>query len=188
MTTQVFSRLSVAAHDPSLVIGSALDTVTTGANALSNARKALGELPKATGFFYFEAFPWTTVGNAFGTNFSVGIARPDSPLNACVGLEALSLGYFPGTGEIRQNNVVIASSANWVRGEQCCIQVFGNLNSGFISFAVNGSFLANLASPFSAGTFFVPALTVAGGNAGENNWYINLGLTGFFYPITSAPA
>lgn len=188
MSTQIFSRLSSNSADPSILIAQSGSSITTGANALSNARKALGDTPKATGFFYWEAICWTTTLNALGSNFAIGIAEASSPLNTAVGVDAHSYAYYPGTGEVRNNNAVVSSSANWVSAERTVIQVFGNLNSvsGQLQFGVNGSWLG--AFTVAAGTFYVPALTVAGGNAGENNIYVNFGLTGFLFPITSAPA
>lgn len=186
MSTQLFGRLSQNFCEPSLLITQGGAVVTTQADTLTNARKVMTDNPRGTGLFCFEAFVYSTTLAALGTNFAVGLARVTSSLTAATGGDTLSYGYYPGDGSIKNNGANVASALNWVTAERNAIQVFGNLSSGQINFAVNGAWLAAITIP--TGQFYVPSLTVSGGQAGENSIYINTGLTGLFFPLVYAPS
>ncbi len=186
MSTQLFGRLSQNFCDANLLITQGGYVVTTQADSLSNARKVMTDQPKGTGLFYFEANVWLETGTAGATDFAVGLAQVDSLTSAATGGDAKSWGYYPFEGTIKNNGANIASSATWVTPERQYIQLFGNLASGIINLAVNSAWMA--AFNVTTGKFYVPSLTVSGGNAGDRSIYLNTGLTGFFFPLVYAPS
>lgn len=188
MATQIFSRLELNRVDPSLLIGQGGYTLTTLADSLSNARKAMGSLPKGVGVGYLEVEIWSTSLTALGTDVSVGVAQANSTVNTGTGVDALSWGYFPGDGSIKNNNANVASSTAAVQAERNVIQVYTELTPTLcrMSIAVNGSFMFFATLP--NGKFWVPSFTVSGSTAGDRNIYVNSGLTGFKYIMTQVPA
>jgi hypothetical protein len=165
--------------------------VTTGANALSNARKVMGTLFKGVGRFNSEHEFWSVPRVNLGTNAVIGIAEPDSPLDQAVGADAKSYGLVLGTGEVKNNGNVITTLD--VINEptdsvlRAVISLYVVLDSGpWMVIAVDGSWRYQLSLP--SGKFWAFAATLAGGNAGETSLFSNFGQRGFNYPIIQGPA
>jgi hypothetical protein len=185
MTSRVYSTLNPNALGAGLVLDQGNLLLTTGADALSNARKVLGTLPKSGSVGQFESIFWSVPRVSLGTNAAVGLAQTTSPLNQAPGIDALSIGYYPATGEVRKNNVVLTTLT--IIDERKTITIYQQFFGGnlFFNIAVAGTALFQY--QMDAG-FWVPCGMVAGGNAGETLAEFNFGQRGFHYPrIVAVP-
>lgn len=167
MTSRVYSALDARTIGPGLLLDSGLTIVTTSAAALSNSRKVMGTVPHEVGEGSFEAYVYSDSRTALGTSVSIGIAVLGSLSNKATGEDSDSWGYFPGTGEIRNGNVVVASAS--ISPERLCIGVYCSSTNGRVEWFVSGNWIG--ATTFKAGLSIVPSLTVSGGNAGDRKIY-----------------
>lgn len=186
MTARTYSTWNPRALGASLLLDQGNLVVTTGANALSNSRKVLGTLPKGSSAGYFETQFWSTPQVSLGTNIAVGLAQPTSSLAAAVGADSLSCGYYPATGAVIYNGSTLTTLA--AIPERRVIGIYLTFGSGhaYMVITVSG-FWVYAADLGTGGGTWVPALTLAGGNAGETSAYSNFGQRGFDYPTIIYP-
>lgn len=183
MATQVFAMLNPNALGPGLVLDQGNLVVTTNAAALSSARKVLGTVPKGVASGYFECIFYSdTQAASLPSGVLVGIARADSPLTSGVGVDALSYGYEPLTGNIRNNNGTLLTTRASV--ERSVLGVYYNGTTGYLAWFLENNILG---STIVAAGSYVPAVTVCGGNAADVKAVLYFGQRGLKYPQTTAP-
>lgn len=179
MSTRIFSTLNPNACGPGLVLSQGNLVVTTAQNNLDANRKVLGTLPQGTGDYVFENQFYTgSQPTTLPVGFDVGVAYPTSSLTARCGTDANSIAYNPSTGQIRQNNAVVQTVQP--SPERAVISVLARITTGALHFFINGSWIAVVTLP--AGQFWVPCLSVYGGNAADYCSYFNGGQTALNYP------
>jgi hypothetical protein len=179
MTSRVYSTWNPNACYTGLVLDQGNLQVTTGSDALSNSRKVLGTLPKSGSVGQFETVFYSVPRVNLGTNVAVGLAQPGSPLGSAVGADSSSWGYYPATGDVVNNGSTLTTLT--VVDERQTITIYMEFFGGnlYMNIAVNGTALYQV--QIDPG-FYVPALTLAGGNAGETIAQSNFGQRGFDYP------
>ncbi len=190
MTARVYSTWNpnaCGATQNDLILDQGNLVVTTGQDSLSNARKVLATLPKSSASGFYETVFWSTPQVSLSTNIATGVAQPDSPLNEAVGHDAKSCGYYPATGEIKKNNVVLTTLDPI--DERTDIEVYLIPFGGhiYVSFIIAGTWVYEV--DLGTSGVWVPAQTLAGGIAGETSSYTRFGGGGvaFNYPRIVAP-
>lgn len=192
MTARVFSTWNPNALGHGLALEQGNLVITTLENSLSNARKVLGTLPKGASPGFYETVFWSVPRVSLGDNVATGVALPDSPLDQAVGADAKSCGYYPATGEIIYGGVVLTTTAAAVDPipERTDIGVYliFQTNHAYVNFIVNGTWVYEV-DLGTGGGVWVPAQTLAGGNAGETSSYTRFGGGGvaFNHPRIIAP-
>ena len=186
MTARTYSTWNPNALGTGLLLDQGNLVVTTGADSLSNSRKVLATLPKATSSGYSETEFWSTPQVSLSTNAAVGVAKVGSSLSAALGVDANSCGYYPATGEVKKNNVVLTTLA--AIPERRTIGIYFAESGGDVHMiiTVQGSWVYG-ADLGAVGDLWVPALTLAGGNATETSAFTNFGQRGFNYPVIIYP-
>jgi hypothetical protein len=186
MTARTYSTWNPNALGTGLLLDQGNLVVTTGANALSNSRKVLGTLPKGGSSGYFETQFWSTPQVSLGTNVAVGVAQQTSSLASAVGADAASCGYYPATGAVIYNGSTLTTLD--AIPERRVIGIFLRFAAGhaYMVITVSGSWVYG-ADLGTGGALWVPALTLAGGNATETSAYSNFGQRGFDYPFIVYP-
>jgi hypothetical protein len=158
--------------------------VATAQNALSNSRKVIGTLFKATGTGYTENEFWSVPQVSLGTNVAIGLAQPDSTLTTAVGADAKSWGFYPATGLVLNNGATVATLD--IIPERTVISIYLSLvTTPTMVIAVAGSWRASIVLPSSKS--WAMAATLAGGNAGETSLFTNFGQRGFNYRNIQGP-
>jgi hypothetical protein len=140
-------------------------------------RSAFGTIAVGAGTVSFECYFYSTLRNSLSNLAAVGVAENTCSLSAYVGSSALSWGYFPANGEIRNNGVAINDSSSpevKPAAERQCISVL--LVQGAAPYAVwmvdgNVVFQANL----TPGKFYVPAVSLGATVAGDVSACFNFG-------------
>jgi hypothetical protein len=184
MPAQTFGTWDQNALGAGLVLQMGGLVIVTGDSNLTNARKALGTLPKGSGTGYFENEFYSVPQVNLGTNCAVGVAQPTSALNAAPGQDALSWAFYPGTGDVKNNGAVLMNIG--IVPERTVISVYLSLiTTPQLILAVSGSWKASIALP--AGKVWLPTAMLAGGNAGETGLYTNMGQRGFNYTRIEGP-
>lgn len=176
MTARQFTTLDQNACHASLVLSDGNRLVTTRSNALSFSRRVHGTIPKAVGKWGFEVYFSSIPQSSLAGMISVGIAQPNSALDKYVGEDTLSYGLLPADGVVR-NNAASSVSGIPLVAERKCIGVFINMSTLRCTWYVEGNQVAYVTLP--SGKFWVPAITVSGGNAGETKCEFNNGLDAF---------
>lgn len=187
MTARVYSTWNPNALGDGIALTQGNIVVTTAADSLSNARKVLATLPKGSAPGFYETVFWSTPQVSLSTNIATGVAQPDSALNEAVGHDAKSCGYYPATGEIKLNNVVLTTLDPI--DERVDIGVYLIISGGhiYVSFMTAGTWRYEV--DLGTSGVWVPAQTLAGGIAGETSSYTRFGGGGvaFNYPRIVAP-
>jgi hypothetical protein len=150
----------------------------------------MGTLLKGVGSFSSEHEFWSIPRVNLDENAVIGIAQPDSPLDAAVGEDANSYGFVLGTGELKNDGDVITTldivnepTDSVLRSVISLIVILDS--SPRMILAIDGSWHYQLDLPDDK--FWTFAATVAGGNAGETSLFSNFGQRGFNYPILWIP-
>lgn len=178
MTTRVYATLDPNSIGPGLFLDAGNLVVSTAADALDSHRKVLGTVPKAVDDSYFECHFWSVAQTSLAGMIAVGVAQQFALLDNAVGEDSFSTGYWPADGVVKQNNATIATCP--VVNERVCIGVLVHLStpgSEQVVFSVDGNQVA--VAPLPAGKFWLPAVTVSGGNAGEVQAVLNFGIDAF---------
>lgn len=180
MTTRIRSTLNQNALGPGLVLSQGGLVVTTTQDALSDARKVLGTIPRAIGDSGFECQFWsTTRPSLLPVGNRVGFAVPTSSLTACVGADADSWGYEPATGSLYNNGSAVATGD--LCQERRVITIFAAWTTTLsIGVAIDGTF--QFLYDTGAMSRVVPAVTVCGSNAADISVFVNFGQTPMNYP------
>lgn len=178
MTTRVYATLDPNSLGPGLLLDAGNMVVSTTTDALDNHRKACGTVPKSANDSYFECHFWSVARTSLAGMIAVGVAQNLSSLSKAVGEDNLSFGYWPADGAVKSNNANVATCP--VVNERVCIGVLLHLStpgSEQVVFSVDGNQVAVASLP--AGKFWLPAMTVSGGNAGEVQAVVNFGIDAF---------
>ena len=183
MSSRVFGTWDENALGDGLVLDLGGLVVKTGQNALSNSRKVIGTLFKATGTGYFESEFWSIPQVSLGTNVAIGLAQPDSPLNQAVGADSKSVAFYPATGLVLSNGATVATLD--IVPERTVISMYMSLLTPTLLIAINGTLRGSIS--LASGKSWAPACTVAGGNAGETFNFTNFGQRGFNYRVLQGP-
>lgn len=180
MTTKLFSTLNPNALGPGLALSQGNLVVTTTQSNLNANRKVLGTLPNGTGNYRFDVqFYTTSRPTTTPVGFDVGVATTTSDINSRPGTDANSFAYNPSTGQIRSNNAVLQTVNS--SPERTVITILAQIAAtAKMHVFLNGTWIA--VQTITAGKFWVPCLTVYGGNAADYCAYINGGQTAFDNP------
>jgi hypothetical protein len=188
MTARVFSTWNPNAVGEGLLLDQGGLVITTGVSALSNARKVIGTLPKGSSPGFYETVFWSVPRVSLGSNVATGVAQPDSPLDQAVGADSKSCAFYPATGDI-----IFAGSTLTTLDpipERVYIGVYLIFSGGhaFVNFIVSGSWIYEV-DLGTGGKLWLPAQTLAGGNATETSSKTLFGGGGiaFNYPRIVAP-
>lgn len=184
MSTETYAQWNPNACDASLVLSGGNTIVTTGADALSSARKVLSTLPRGVGDGISEHEFYTVPLVNLGDTCAIGLAQSNSSLNTGVGVDALSIGYYPGTGIIRSNNAtvgtidIIDEVPNQPHALRKTISILIKFITGTPHFvvAINGSWQIDITLP--TGKLWCVAATLSGGKAAETFLNSNFGNKG----------
>lgn len=191
MTTQIFATLNQNALGPGLVLDQGGLVVTTNAAALSNARKALGTLPKGVGESLFECtFYSDSRTTPVPAGIRVGLAQTSSLTNIGTGVDALSYGLDLNTGNLYSNTAVLANVVSGGIPERTVISTYTKFNVSSITmhFFTNGVWRNSWTVSSVSGKFWVPSVTVCGGNAADWKAFLGFGQRGLKYPRLVIPS
>lgn len=177
MTSRTFATLDPNALGPGLALSFGNQVVTTDQAGLigTTSQRVHGTIAKAVGYGFFEgAFYSTSRGDLTGC-CSIGVAEADSSLNAKVGEDAESWGFWPADGGIYNGGVQVV--AGQPIAERMWIEVYlhmsGTSAGTFLAFYVDGNPYATVFLP--DGKFWVPAGGVSSEIAGDLSAFINFG-------------
>lgn len=190
MTARVFSTWNPHAVGDGLGLQQGNVVITTLVSGLSNARKVLGTLPKGLAPAFYETVFYSVPMVSLSDNVATGLAKPTSPLNEAVGHDADSCGYYPATGEIKKGNTVLTTlDPIDERTDIGIYMTIGGLGGNHAFMNVITAGVWRYAVDLGAGSLWVPAQTLAGGNATETSSYTRFGGGGvaFNYPRIVAP-
>jgi hypothetical protein len=175
MTSRTYSTLDPNATHSSLVLSEGNRVVTTRTTGLDFHRCAHGTIPKAVGSWYFGGYFSSVARTSLAGKIAFGVAQPNSALNKYVGEDALAYGLLPADGVVRSNGSDVVTGIPLI-AERRFISIYVYPPSGGqyrAAWYVDGNQVATVLLP--SGKFWVPAVTVSGGNAGEIRAEFNFG-------------
>lgn len=172
MTSRTYATLDRNRLGPGLLLDDSDLQITTSI-ACDGARKVLGSLPVMSGEYAFECYMWSTSQGDLSGLVSIGVAQPDSPLDAGVGSDAKSFGFWPADGVVKSDGSTVASPGG--QPERVCIGVHLSLgpSTATCTFLVNGAVVSTVDLP--TGKAWLPALTLGGSSAADINAAVNFG-------------
>ena len=164
MTSRQYATLDRNRMGPGLLLSESDMQVTTSI-ACDGARKILGTAPAMAGDYAYECYVWSTSQGDLTGLVSIGIAQPDSVLDAAVGKDAKSIGLWLADGLVKENDVTLGTVA--AQGERVCIGVLLHLNpvSAWVEWYANGSLLYH--ADLTTGLAWALAIGIGSGTAGD---------------------
>lgn len=176
MTSRTYATLDRNRLGPGLLLDDSDLQITTNISC-DGERKVLGSLPVMSGEYAFECYVWSTSQGDLSGLVSVGVAQPASALDAGVGSDALSVGFWPADGIVKSNGITLASPGD--KPERVCLGVHLSLSpsSATCDFLVNGSVVYTADLP--TGKAWLPAIGIGASSAADINAAINCGDWGF---------
>lgn len=190
MTSRTFATLDPNALGPGLALDLGNLVVTTNQNGLTGTtnQRVHGTIPKAIGGAYFIGYFYSTSQGDLTGLCSIGVAEPDSTLNAYVGEDSQSWGMRPADGGIWNGGVqVVAGDPIAERqGIGVYLTMSGTTQGTFLAFYVNGNFYADVFLPDHK--FWVPSVGVSSDVAGDLSAFVNFGQRPFEFqpsPVNS---
>lgn len=172
MTARNYSTFDRNRLGPGLLLDDSDMQITTNISC-DGERKVLGSLPVMSGEYAFETYVWSTSQGDLSGLVSIGVAQPASALDAGVGSDALSVGYWPADGIVKSDGSTLSSPGK--TPERTCIGVHLSLSpsSATCEFLVNGAVVYSADLP--TGKAWLPALGLGASSAADINAAVNFG-------------
>lgn len=176
MTSRRYATLDRNRLGQALMLDEAGMQITTSEVCDLN-RTVLGTLPAMSGSYGYELYFWSGLQKPFEELVSFGVANPDKALDSYVGSDTKSYGWVVGKGEIRSNNLALASVA--IQGERIPFGLRLHLSPTdcSVEWLVNGTVVETTALP--TGRAWLPAISIGSEEAGDIKAIINTGLDKF---------
>lgn len=173
MTARRRCLLDQNAHGDGLSIDDGLLIVTTAVNSLAMGQCARGDLAVMSGWYAYEVYVWSTSRVSLTGRVRIGIAQHAGAIASAVGADALSIAYRPGEGDVVSNGTTVATVQT--SAERACIGVRVTLSplSATVAWFVDGTQIHTENLPI--GKAWVPAISLAGGVAGDIAAVFNFG-------------
>lgn len=172
MTTRTYATLDRNRIGDSLLLDESDLQITTNA-ACDGARKVLGTLAVMSGTYAYECYVWSTSRGDLTGLVSIGVAQPDSPLDAAVGNDYNSWGLWPSEGTIVHNNSTVSTPGEVT--ERVCVGVKLELSpsAATCTWYVDGAEIASASLP--TGKAWLPAIGIGSGSPGDISAAVNFG-------------
>jgi hypothetical protein len=183
MSSRLYCTLDPACG-PGLLVKTGNLIATTTQNALDIHRAIHGTLAVTSGTYYYEVIYWSTLQNTMANLVSFGVSQPQGDLAKYVGEETVSYGWRFADNGVYNNNLrsitVIAYPERLVFG--CYVSLSPTTCTAL--FTVNGTPVASQTLP--NGKSWVPAFTLSGTVAGDQQIQVNFGQALFDAPPQQA--
>lgn len=176
MTSYTYATLDRNRLGPGLLLDDSDLQITTSI-ACDGARKVLGSLPVMSGEYAYECYVWSTSQGDLSGLVSIGVAQPNSVLNAAVGNDAASVGYWPADGVVKSNGSTLGSPGKTPERKCLGVRLLLSPTSATCEFRVDGALLYTATLP--TGKAWLPAIGLGGSSAGDILASVNFGVWRF---------